>query len=175
MKKFIIYLALCLSILVSFSCIQPQSVIFANLGSSFNDTGKITNPSLDFRFTKVDNPKKSINIFNSIFFDGGIICFSFTMKNSLLAQTVLVQFINPQTGEKIHVDSMNIHQRTIYGFISVGNALEFLYKYDLHKTPPPDHYANERINFIIKLAVSDNSEKIVYDLPGDFSISYNLL
>ena len=175
MKKFTIYLVLCLPILVNFSCSQPQLVTSAKLGSSLNDMGEITNSSLDFIFSKVENPKKSINIFDSILFDGGVICFSFAMKNSLLAQTVLVQFVNTQTGEKIHVDSIRIHKKNIYGFISVGNALEFIYKSDLHKSPPKNHYANEKINFIIRLTVSDNSEKIVYDLAEDFSISYDLL
>ena len=173
MKKLITFLILCLPILISWSCSQPQSVISAKLGSSLNNNGEITNPSLNFVFSKVENPQKSKNIFDSIYFNGDIICFNFTMKNSLLAQTVLVQLINPQTGEKTYMDSVKINKKNIHGFISVGSILEFFYKSDMDKAPPKNHYANEKIDFIIRLSVSDNSNIIDYNLPGYFSLSYN--
>jgi len=171
-QKSIPYLLLSLLIVINFACTQPQSVIFAKLGSSLNNMGEITNSSLDFTFSKIENPKKSKNIFDQIYFSGEIICFNFALKNSLLAQTVLVQFVNPQTDEKTYVDSVKVHKKNVYGFISVGGALEFFYTSDIDKYPPENHYANEKINFIIRLSVSDDSKKIDYDLPGYFSLSF---
>ena len=167
MKKFII-----LSLLILISCSQPQSVISAKLGSSLNSMGEITDSSLNFISSKVENPQRSKNIFDSILFDGSIICYSFVMKNLLFAQTVLVQLVNPQTGEAIHVDNMRVQNKTITGFILVGNVLEFFYESDFNKSPPQNHYADEEIDFIIRLSVSDNSKLIEYDLLGSFSLSY---
>ena len=172
MKKFIIHLILSFLILMSFACSQPQSVISAKLGSSLNSMGEITDSSLNFTSSKVENPQRSKNIFDSVFFDGSIICYSFAMKNSLAAQTILVQLVNPQTEEAIHVDNMKINNKTISGFILVGNVLEFFYQSDLNKRPPENHYADEEIDFIIRLSVSDNSKQMKYDLSGKFSLSY---
>ena len=172
-KKITYHLFLSLLILINLTCTQPQSVITAKLGSSLNNAREIENTSLHYEFSKIENPQKSKNIFDNIYFSGSIICFHFAMKNSLFAQTVHVQFVNPQTNETTYMDSIKIHEKNISGFISVGGALEFFYKSDIDKHPPKDHYANKKINFIIRLTVSDNSKKIDYDLPGYFSLSFN--
>ncbi len=154
------------------ACSKNLEIVSGELGSSLAAEGEIGNSSLEYRLKKSTRGTKNRDLFNSIYFQGDTLCFSFKLTRSVGREMVSAWFINPETGERYRAERIDIHEKRVSGFSLLGSILENYYKQYLDAAIPHDAFCCRDIPIDVEISIDDNKNRVRKNLSGSFRIAY---
>jgi hypothetical protein len=168
----IAYAILLLPIILFPACSENLEIVSGELGSSLAAEGEISNSSLEYRLRRFSGGTKNRDLFNSIYFQGDTLCFSFELTRRVGRKMVSVWFINPETGERYRAERIDIHEKRISGFSLLGSILENYHKQYLDAPIPHDAFCCRDIPIDVEISIDDNQNQVRKNLSGSFRIAY---
>ncbi len=153
-------------------CSGDLEIVSGEFGSSVAANGEIDNTSLEYRFKRFRRCATNRDLFNTIYFQGDTVCFSFELTKSVAREAVSVWFINPETGKRYRAERIDIFEKRISGFSLLGTILENYYKEILDAAIPTDAFCCRNIPFDIEISINNGKNQLRKNLSGSFRIVY---